>query len=77
MGLSTSAVSPQRPTCPAGMLEGFSRGIDGYDWVVYVGRGSTSSAVVNQASREAVALTLRAFILTPARSACEPRGDWR
>jgi len=35
-----------------------------------VGRGSPSSAVVNQASREAVVLTLRAFILTPARSAC-------
>lgn len=34
-----------------------------------VGRGSTSSAVVNQASREAVVLTLRASILTPARSA--------
>lgn len=49
---------------------GISRAMDKLACTRLVGRGPTSSAVVNQASREAVVLILRAFILTPARSAC-------
>ncbi len=58
---------------PGRFARGVSRAMEELGCTGLVGRGSTSSAVVNQASREAVVLTLRASILTPARSACLKR----